>query len=104
MTYFEKQRCTDPGETKINLRQLPGKSAKVAWLQEQIYIRTKGCGWIKFKVAFSSAKDKTIGKLEDLLKRLIQITKEERGRTPPEESPVMESHIRMIPVLGTLAL
>mmetsp|Transcript_37239 Transcript_37239/g.83444 ORF Transcript_37239/g.83444 Transcript_37239/m.83444 type:complete len:135 (-) Transcript_37239:2602-3006(-) len=72
--------------------------------QEQIYIRTKGYGWIEFKVAFSSAKDKTTGTPEDPLKRLIQITKEEMGRTPPEEPPVMESHIRKVPVLGTLAL
>ena len=42
MTYFEKQRCTDPDEAKKNVRQLPSKSAKVAWLQAQNNIRTKG--------------------------------------------------------------
>ena len=60
MTYFEKKRFTNPDEAKKNVRQLPSKSAEVACPQEQIYIRTKGCGWIEFKVAFSSAKDKRI--------------------------------------------
>ena len=68
MTYLEKQHCTDPGEAKKNVRQLPSKSAKAAWLLELIYIRMKGYGWIEFKVAFHSAKDNTIGTLGDLLK------------------------------------
>ena len=71
MTYFEKQRCTDPSEAKRKVRQLTSKSAKVTWLQKKIYIRTKGYGWIEFKVAFSSAKDNTIDTPEDPLKRLI---------------------------------
>ena len=86
------------------MRQLPSKSAKAAWLQEQIYIRTKGHGWIEFKVAFSSAKDKTIGTPEPPLKRLIQITKEEGAGMPPEEPPAMQSHIRKFIALGTPTL
>ena len=61
MTFFERQRCTDPDEAKQNLRQLPSKSAKVVWLQGHIYICKKGYGWIEFKAAFSSAKDQTTG-------------------------------------------
>ena len=57
MTYFEKQHCTEPDETKKNVRQLPSKSANAAWLLEQIFIRAKGYSWIEIKVAFSSAKD-----------------------------------------------
>ena len=59
---------------------------------------------IEFKAFFSSAKDKTIGLPGDLLKRLIQITKEEKGRTPPEEPPSMKFQIRKVPVLDTLNL
>jgi len=42
MTYFEKQRCTDPDEANKKVCQLPSNSEKVAWLREQIFIRTKG--------------------------------------------------------------
>ena len=92
MTYFEKQRFTDPDEAKIYVRQLPSKMAKVAWLQEKYYIRTNGYGWIEFKAAFSSDKDKTISTPENPLKRLIQITKKEKYRTPPEVPPDIEPH------------
>ena len=86
------------------MRQLPSKSVKAAWLQEEIYIRTKGYGRIEFKAAISSVKDKTTGTPGGLLKRLIQIIKEEKGRTPPEGAQAMESHIRKVFLLGTPTL
>jgi hypothetical protein len=58
--------------------------------------------WIKFKVAFSSASDPTVGAVETLVKELLRIIKEMKSRVQPVEAPVVASLYRKLPAFRTL--
>jgi len=77
---------------------------KTELLKVQFNIRMKEYGWARFKTAWSSAADKTVGSVKDLTARAKAMIEAEisDGLVPPSESPVSDAATKRLKKLGTL--
>jgi len=79
---------------------------KIELLKAQISIRVHGYGWARFKTAWSSSTDKTVGTVADLTRRVKQMFADEKAEKlrPPSEPPVPDAATKRLETLGTLTI
>ena len=99
---YDSEYCMkdDPKVVAQKLKQLKSESAKRDALKNNIYIRTKGFGWMEFHITMiHNRKNRSPHQLADHLRMIIR---KEQHMEIPDKPPVDLPQRCPWPILGTL--
>jgi hypothetical protein len=99
---YDSEYCMkgDPKVVARKLKQLKSESAKRDALKNNIYIRTKGFGWMDFHITMiHNRQNRSTRELADHLRMIIR---REQNIEIPDKPPVDLPQRCPLPILGTL--